>query len=255
MTRESLRLTRFLGIPVFAANPGDLVDYVIDLARRKDSTGYHVHLLAGHSVVMAHEDPEFAEVLNSDGVVIPDGRWLELLTKKDELPLQQLRGHDLLQRVCDQGRTGELRHYFFTSSEAVGDVLASRLAERYPGIGIAGVSSYPFGQLTDSEREELADRLGRAKANVVWMGISSPRQDKEALWLSKATGAVVICVGAALEFEAGVQRTAPRWVQRIGFEWLYRLLSEPKRLLHRYTVGSWKFVKLVLRDRRDQRRR
>ncbi len=249
MGADALYSTHFLGVPVVSAEPDVVVNHVIQRANESPSPGYHVHLLAGHSVVMAHEDAEFAEVLRSDAVVIPDGRWLELLTKKDKHPLWQLRGHDLVQHVCDRGRRSGLRHYFFTSSDAVSDALLQRLAARYSGIELAGASSYPFGQLGTPQRSELVQQVSAARPDVVWMGISSPRQDKEALWLSAATHTTVICVGAALEFEAGIQRPAPRWVQRVGFEWLYRLLREPGRLLHRYTVGSWAFVRLVIRDR------
>ena len=246
---ELLPRSTFLKIPVIAAPPDDVVSHIIDIASESPSTGHRVHLLAGHSVVMAHEEPAFLELLTSDGLVIPDGRWLELLTRKAPVPLRQLRGHDLLQQVCDRGRGRKLRHYFFVSSDRVGDALVHAVTARYPGIEVVGVSAYPYGELSESERSAVAKAVVESRADVVWMGISSPRQDKESVWLSSQTMTTVVCVGAALEFEAGVQRSAPLWVQRSGFEWFYRLLREPRRLLRRYTAGSWAFVWLVLRDR------
>lgn len=253
MAGEVIRTTEFAGVPVVSGDPRDLVAWVLEKAQFPQPGGQHVHLLAGHSVVLAHDDPEFLAVLSSGAFVIPDGRWLELLTKKDSAPLRQLRGQDLLRRVCEQGQQGGLRHYFFTSAAEVLDGLQINLRNHYPDITIAGGEVYPFGTVHESKRQDLVKRIVDSGANVVWMGISSPRQDKEALWLSEATGKTVVCVGAALDFEAGAQQSAPRWVQRLGFEWFYRLMREPKRLFRRYTIGSLHFVILAVRHRRSRR--
>lgn len=253
MAGGEIETTEFSGVPVVSAEPDQMVAWVVEQIGSPQQTGQHVHLLAGHSVVLARKDPEFLEVLRAGGFVIPDGRWLELLTRKDSQPLKQLRGQDLFREVCVQGQQLGLSHYFFASSDAVLGGLRAKLLSRYRDIRISGGEVYPFGILGESDRRDLVKRVLDSGADVMWMGISSPRQDKEAFWLSQATGKTVICVGAALDFEAGAQKSAPRWVQRIGFEWFYRLLREPKRLLHRYTVGSLQFAALAVRQRMSKR--
>lgn len=253
MVSRGVDTARFAGVPVVSGPPSEMLAWVLEHAQFPHPGGHHVHLLAGHSVVLAHDDAEFREVLSSSGFVIPDGRWLELLTTKSPKPLRQLRGQDLLREVCEQGQPIELGHYFFTSSEEVLASLQAKLRIRFPQITLRGGEAYPFGTVGEADRRDLVKRVVDSGAHVIWMGISSPRQDKEAYWLSEATGKTVICVGAALDFEAGAQKSAPRWVQRAGFEWLYRLLREPRRLLYRYTIGSLRFVALVLRHRRSVR--
>jgi len=128
--------------------------------------------------------------------------------------------------------------------------LTASLQERFPGLDVAGKESPPFRTLTPEEDEEILARIRESKADIVWVGLGSPKQEK---WMHEhfeQLGApVLVGVGAAFDFLSGSKPQAPHWIQRIGLEWLYRLVSEPQRLWKRYLLGYPRFVWLVLMQR------
>lgn len=247
----SIRKRLFLGIPFVSDTADNVVSYLIEQICDPSSQGLPVHLIPAHGVSATSTDHEFLDVLNQPGLVIPDGRWLELLTRHDPEPLFQLRGADLFTRVCERGVSHHLRHYFLGSSDDLLQKLIPSVEGKFPGIHIAGYESFPYQPLDSEERQLLVARILQSGAGVVWFGISTPRQNKEASWLSPAIGKPVVCVGAALEFVAGTKKVAPRWVQRAGIEWLYRFAREPRRLWRRYVFGSLTFLRLNLAGRKS----
>lgn len=247
----TLQTAEFLHILFVAENPKRIIDHIIDGALSKKSSGLVVHLIPAHSLADSAKDAGFKAVLNSGGIVVPDGRWLEILTKKNHVPLTQFRGTDLFLGVCEASIPHRLGHYFLGSHADLLMELEASLFHRFGDIVIAGSEEYPYEELSPTERSELATRIKNSGASFVWFGISSPRQNFEAEWLSEATGLTVLCVGAALEFVAGKKKMAPVWVQRAGLEWLYRFASEPRRLWRRYLLGSVDFVRLYLAARRS----
>jgi N-acetylglucosaminyldiphosphoundecaprenol N-acetyl-beta-D-mannosaminyltransferase len=247
----TLRTAEFLHIPFVAEEPKRVIGHIVEDAVSKKPSGLVVHLIPAHSVAESAKDAGFREVLNSGGIVVPDGRWLEILTKSNDVPLTQFRGTDLFLGVCEASVPHKLGHYFLGSSEELLTEVKARLSHQFDGIVIVGREEYPYGELSPSERKALAKRILDSGASFVWFGISTPRQNLEAQWLSEATGLTVLCVGAALEFVAGKKKMAPRWVQRAGLEWLHRFASEPRRLWRRYLLGSADFVRLYLASRRS----
>ncbi len=245
---SELRKSEFLGVPFVAEPPDTVVEWLLDALTPGSTRALPVHLIPAHGVAELPKDEDFADVLRAPGLVIPDGRWLELLTRNRSVPLFQFRGTDVLLRMCDEGRNRAAAHYFLGSSEEVLASFAEKLRQQFPGITIAGVEPYPFDELPEQGRADLVARIRQSRASVVWMGISTPRQNKEALWLAELAQLPVICVGAAVEFVAGFKKAAPGWVQRLGMEWLFRFLTEPKRLWRRYVWGTFAFVRLYLSD-------
>lgn len=246
-----LARARFLGIPFVTESSLAVVDHIVERVLHPTGVGLPVHLIPVHGVSMTASDVEFLRVLNQPGVVIPDGKWLEILTRKNPQPLHQLRGTDLFEQVCEAGVVSGMRHFFIGSSDELLRKLERGLDARFPGISLAGSETYPFGELSNRERENLTSRIRASGAQVVWFGISTPRQNKEAIWLSEALALPVVCVGAALEFFAGSKKMAPVWMQRAGVEWLYRFASEPTRLWKRYVFGSLTFLRLYLTRRKS----
>jgi N-acetylglucosaminyldiphosphoundecaprenol N-acetyl-beta-D-mannosaminyltransferase len=141
------------------------------------------------------------------------------------------------------------RHYFYGGSPEVVERLVSRLTKRYPGLVVAGHRSPPFRPM--SEEEDAADvaAINEATPDYVWVGLGMPKQEK---WMASHVGKIhataLIGVGAAFDFHAGTKPRAPRWMQRSGFEWLFRLVSEPRRLAHRYLIDNSIFVACTLRQ-------
>jgi N-acetylglucosaminyldiphosphoundecaprenol N-acetyl-beta-D-mannosaminyltransferase len=129
------------------------------------------------------------------------------------------------------------------------EALVNQIAKDYPDLELVGAESPPFRDLTEVEQREQIARIHAAKANVVWLGLGTPKQDFEAARIARGAPVVAIGVGAAFDFVAGSLREAPRWMQRSGLEWLFRLVSEPRRLWRRYTAGSARFVAAAMRYR------
>jgi N-acetylglucosaminyldiphosphoundecaprenol N-acetyl-beta-D-mannosaminyltransferase len=155
-------------------------------------------------------------------------------------------GPDLLLEACRFGLSLGWRHFFYGGEAGVAAALAAKLAGQYPGLRIAGIYSPPFRPLTEVEDQEVLRLINDSGADIVWVGLGSPKQE---YWMAEHLGKlhapVMIGVGAAFDFLSGQKPQAPRWIQRSGLEWLFRLATEPRRLWPRYRQYP-KFVLLAL---------
>jgi N-acetylglucosaminyldiphosphoundecaprenol N-acetyl-beta-D-mannosaminyltransferase len=158
-------------------------------------------------------------------------------------------GPDLLLDVVALGRSVELRHFLLGSTPEILETLETELRRRFPGANIVGISSPPFRDLTEQEWHDQVELITASGAQVVWLGLGTPKQDWEAARLAGAVPVVFCAVGAAFDFVAGTKRQAPAWMQQRGLEWIYRLATEPRRLWKRYLFGNARFVKAVAQNR------
>jgi len=160
--------------------------------------------------------------------------------------VSRVYGPDLMLALCEESKEKGYRHFFYGGAEGVADELAASLTERYPGLQVAGTYSPPFRPLTEDEDQQVVDLINRSGADIVWVGLGTPKQD---FWVADHVGRleapVLLAVGAAFDFHSGRKRQAPRWMQRAGLEWLFRLLTEPRRLWYRYLVLNPLFIALV----------
>lgn len=201
-----------------------------------------------HLVTEAQSKPALRQALNTAALVTPDGMPLVWLSRWLGHPeVQRVYGPDLLLAACAYGQTRGWRHYFYGGAPGTASRLAERLTARIPGLQVAGLVSPPFHPLSPAEDRAELERINAAQADILWVGLGAPKQE---LWmaehLGKASVPVMIGVGAAFDFHAGLKKQAPLWIQRGGLEWLFRLLSEPKRLGPRYLVNNPLFAALVL---------
>lgn len=209
-----------------------------------------IHFATAHSVVEANRDPRLRAALAA-GLVEPDGVPLVWVGRRSGLPVERVCGPDFMPALIGQGVALGRRHYFYGGAAGVPDALAAAFRARFPGLEVAGLESPPFRPLTPQEDAATVARINAARPDYVWVGLGAPKQD---LWVAehrdRLDAAVLLAVGAAFDFHAGRRRRAPRWMQRTGTEWLFRLASEPRRLLGRYTRTNLAFVRLVLLRRR-----
>ena len=137
--------------------------------------------------------------------------------------------------ICSNSAANGYRHFLYGGDKEIPAKLADRLSQKYPGLEIVGTCSPPFRPLTPEEDEAIIKQINESKADIVWVGIGSPKQE---YWMAAHLGhldaPVMIGVGAAFDFLAGAKKQAPRWIQRSGFEWMFRLVTEPRRLWRRY---------------------
>ncbi len=200
-----------------------------------------------YTVMSAREDAQAMRALHSADLVTPDGMplvWLGRLWGSSEV--SRVYGPDLFRAMAAEGAKRGHRHYLYGGAPETVERLAAVLAEQYPGLVIAGGVSPPFRPLTPEEDAEHIRAINAAAPDVLWVGLGSPKQD---IWMAAHRAAldvpVMVGVGAAFDFLSGDKRQAPRWVQRAGLEWLYRLLQEPRRLARRYLLYNPLFVLMV----------
>ncbi len=236
-----------LGIPI-AVTTLDATSQAI-LRWKNDSKGRAVGVRDVASVMAMRADPALIAVARRTAMNAPDGMPLVWIGQRRDLPVQRTCGPDLMEKILLESPQTGLRHFFFGGKDGVAEVLAERFRARAPGVEIVGTYCPPFRPLTAGEDAEIIAMIRDSGADVVWVGISSPKQD---LWMDAHLDTLpmtMIGVGAAFDFHSGMVRRAPKWVQRAGFEWFYRLASEPRRLWRRYLVLAPKFVFLIAADR------
>jgi N-acetylglucosaminyldiphosphoundecaprenol N-acetyl-beta-D-mannosaminyltransferase len=212
--------------------------------------GGHVCLLNVHLLVMAKHDQRVVDALGKAALVLADGSPVAWLQRRlGAASARRVPGPDLMPLVMDAGRAHGLRHFLYGSTDDVLESLRARLETEFPGVEIVGTHSPPFGPRTPDE--ELADvkMIGAAAPHVVWCALGAPKQE---LWsVRNAPGlapAVVVGIGAAFEFIAGTKARAPESWQRLGIEWLHRLVTEPRRLAWRYVRTNPEFALVALRQ-------
>ncbi|WP_433874489.1 WecB/TagA/CpsF family glycosyltransferase [Sinomonas atrocyanea] len=219
------------------------------LETTNSGNAYHVHFGNAYTVYLAGRDQAYAAAFSGRGWLFPDGKplsWVSRIRNSSE-GLTQTRGPSVFRAVLDEGRAAGVRHYFLGASEKTLNLLTKRAEDLFPGVEIVGSYSPPFRPMTSGERAEQDEAILATRPDLVWIGLGTPKQDYEAKRICDELGVTAVAVGAAFDFLAGVKKESPRWVSRIGFEWLHRLITEPKRLWRRYLFGNAGFLRDVVR--------
>jgi N-acetylglucosaminyldiphosphoundecaprenol N-acetyl-beta-D-mannosaminyltransferase len=231
-----------LGVGVSALTLAQARDLVVGV-RGKLRCGY-ICLGTAHGLTEAQSDSELRRIYNESWLTTPDGMPLVWLGPRE---VERVYGPDLMLAVCDAGRLVGLRHYLCGGIPGVAEELHRKLTARFPGLEIVGTFTPPFRELNAEETGALRADVARTRPDVIWIGLSTPKQEKFMARHSRELDAgVLIGVGAAFDFHSGRVRQAPRWIQRSGFEWLFRLCTEPRRLGPRYLKTNPLFAARVL---------
>jgi N-acetylglucosaminyldiphosphoundecaprenol N-acetyl-beta-D-mannosaminyltransferase len=238
-----------LGVGISAINMRTAVSKIDDWVRRRER--HYVCVRDVHGVMECQRDPEFRRIHNSAGLVTPDGMPLVwLLRRAGYRDVDRVYGPDLMLALFERYSNGTCRHFFYGSTDDVVGKLREKLQARFPGTSIVGSFSPPFRPLTPSEDNEAVRMINGSGADIVWVGLGTPKQER---WMgehrARLTAPVLISVGAAFAIHAGVLRQAPYFIQRSGFEWLYRLIVEPRRLWRRYLKNNPAFVLRTVEQR------
>ncbi len=244
-----IQRTSVLGVGISAVNPASAAQQVLVWVR--EGTKHYVAVTGVHGVMEAQRDPTFQAILNEAGMTVPDGMPLVWLSK--------LAGHHSVARVFGPdfmrllGRHfGEIgaRFYYYGGADGVADALAKDMEARFPGLKTAGVYSPPFRDLTGAEEDEVARAINSAKPDVVWVGLSTPKQER---WMAKfrplLNAPALVGVGAAFDYNTGALKRAPAWMQHCGMEWSYRIFQDPRRLWRRYAKNNPLFIYYLTRQK------
>lgn len=241
----ALARTNILGVGVSAINMDLALDTIRGWIERREQ--HYVTVTGVHGVMESQRDEKIRTIHNQAGMVTPDGMplvWLSRLMGQSHV--RRVYGPDLMLAVCQDGLSRGYRHYLYGGAEGVPTLLANKLRERFPGIQIVGEFSPPFRALSPEEDEQIVRDINAANPDIVWVGLSTPKQER---WMAAHAGRVLapvmVGVGAAFDFHSGLKKQAPRWVQGSGMEWLFRLVTEPRRLAKRYLINNPTFMALV----------
>lgn len=233
--------TDVLGVPISLLSMEDAVATLLNWARRGDSR--MVCIRDVHGVMLAQKDAELMAVHREADMVTADGMPLVWVCKSRGFVVTRVCGPDLVGELARASQAEGMRHYFYGGKEGVAERMAHALKTAFPGIEIAGCFCPPFRALSPTEDAEITNRIAAARPHFVWVGLSTPKQER---WMrqhvGRIPGATLIGVGAAFDVYAGEMKRAPKWMQGAGLEWLYRLASEPKRLWRRYLVLAPAFL-------------
>jgi len=209
-----------------------------------------------HGVSEAQENPAFRSILNGAFLNTPDGMPMVWLGRRaGHCEMDRVYGPDLLLQSCRVSEQAHWRHFFYGGAPGVAEQLAAALQARHPGLNVVGTYCPPFRPLNEAEKTELKALVAQARPDIIWVGLSTPKQEAfmaEALgWLDTT---LMVGVGAAFDLLSGRVRQAPRWIQKCGGEWLFRLCQEPRRLWKRYLRNNPLFVvRLLLQELRLRR--
>ena len=234
-----------LGVGISVLNLRTALAAIAD-AVRAQRKGY-VCVTGVHGVMEAQDEAAFKKILNGAFLCTPDGMpmvWAGKLYGHAEM--SRVYGPDLMLDVCAWSEASGAKHFFYGGADGVAERLAQKLKVKFPKLQVVGIFTPPFRALNADEEKNLAAQVAATRPDIFWVGLSTPKQEKfMAEFLPKLDATVMIGVGAAFDFHSGRVRQAPRWMQRSGLEWFYRLGSEPRRLAKRYCRNNplfvWKF--------------
>ena len=239
--KEQIPTCNILGVEIAAIN----MDWLLDFTEEniKDLSGDYMCVANVHTTVTAYEDPEYRAIQNGGIMAIPDGGPLSSVGRRRGHPhMERVTGPDYMDRIMRISVEKGYRHFFYGSTERVLEKMEGNLRERYPGLRIAGMCSPPFRPMTSEEDRTLVERINGAGADLIWVGLGAPKQER---WMAAHQGRIngfMVGVGAGFDYLAGDIRRAPGWMQAMDLEWLYRLLQDPKRLFGRYWHTNMRFI-------------
>jgi len=229
-----------LGVRVNLEDYDSAIEKVEEHINSEYPTGY-VTLMSVNNLVKAQKNQFFKEISNKTYLSLPDGIPLVWIARsKGARKIKtNTRGTAFMFKFFESTFQKKHKHFFYGGKEGVAEQLKTVFENKFPGVEIVGTYCPPFRELAEEEDREICEVINSSGADIVWVGLSTPKQE---YWMhehkDKLNVSLMMGVGAAFDFHTGNAKEAPRWMQSNGLEWLFRLLSEPRRLWKRYLIGN-----------------
>ena len=233
-----------LGVPLALTDYDETMAWM-DGTIAHGGKGY-ICVAATHTIMVCDEDPELREAVLNSSLTVPDGQPLVWAMNALGGDLDdRVYGPELMARYCERAaQTGTRMYLYGGRNQGALVQLALNLRQRFPGVKIVGGYSPPFRDLTEDEEDAIVDEMNACKPDVIWVGVGAPKQEK---WMAamrdRLDAPVLVGVGAAFDFHAGLVPQAPEWMQSAGLEWLFRMAQEPRRLAPRYVRYNPRFIR------------
>lgn len=235
-------LLNILGIRVHPVNIPESLSKIARLIENRQK-GY-ITVTGVHGIMESQRSDTVKVAHNASFLTVPDGMPLVYIGRavgyKD---MRRCYGPDLMLAIMEASVQNNYTHFFYGGKDGVAEALKQAMEERFPGVRIVGTFTPPFRPLDENEKTALITRVERLKPNIIWVGLSTPKQElfmHEYMPLLAAN--LMVGVGAAFDFHTGQIKSAPPWMQKIALEWFYRLLQEPRRLWRRYLINNPLFI-------------
>ena len=242
----SFNRVNILGVGIHPVNIPAALDTITSWIENKKR--HYVCVTGVHGVMESQRDEALRSIHNQSGLTVPDGMplvWLGRLTQHETI--DRVYGPDLMLSLSEVAAKNGYRNFYYGATDDVLDKLIANLKSKFPQLIVAGMFSPPFRAVTDEEDKEIIKLINGSGADIVWVGLSTPKQERwMAAHIASLNAPALIGVGAAFDFHAGGKKQAPRWMQRVCLEWFFRLLQEPRRLWRRYLYANPRFILLIL---------
>jgi N-acetylglucosaminyldiphosphoundecaprenol N-acetyl-beta-D-mannosaminyltransferase len=232
-----------LGVRIDALQIPDVIATIERWIDQRDRCHY-IAVTGMHGVTEARHDPVFKAILNAADMVVPDGMplvWIGRLRGKNLA--RRVYGPELMMTFCTETASHGYRHFLFGGAPGLPEKLSETLRAKHPALQVAGTFSPPFRPVSPDEDEEILDMINCSAPDILWVGLSTPKQER---WMHKHRDRlnvpVVVGVGAAFDINSGTKKQAPSWMREHGLEWFFRLLQEPRRLWRRYILYGSEFL-------------
>lgn len=236
------------GFPITVGPYDKFVDSIVELSSEQKSS--YVCVAAVHQLVEAYMNPDYRKISRAADLVTPDGQpinWALRILKG--IKQDRVAGPDLFSSLLEEANKRKISLFFYGSTEEMLQKTDEFLKMNYPDIPVAGLYSPPFRNLTQQEEEEVCEMINESKAQIVFVILGCPKQEKWMFSMKNKVNCTMVGIGAALPVIIGLQKRAPMWMQKLGMEWFYRFLHEPKRLWKRYLVTNSIFLYLIVKEK------
>lgn len=242
MAEKKLNKFLILGVKISAIDMNDVCSLVEEAILKRQKK--YICVCPVSTIMECKRNEKILKSVNSADLATPDGMPVVWIGKmRGYKNIRRVYGPELMEEICGISGKNGYKNYLYGSSTEVLLKLKEKLSRKYPNSIISGILSPPFRQLTKEEDDRIVEDINNCNPDIVWVGLGSPKQD---LWMyehrDRINASVMIGVGAAFDFLAGVKPQAPRWMRASGLEWFFRLITEPKRLWRRYLVDNTLFL-------------
>ncbi|AGY81959.1 WecB/TagA/CpsF family glycosyltransferase [Carnobacterium inhibens] len=243
--KKKIPVCAILGVNIAAVNMEWLMEFLVN--NIKKLSGEYICVSNVHTTVTSYENSEYLNIQNGGLMALPDGGPLSSLgRKRGYSKMSRIAGPSLMNEIFAISEEKGYKHYFYGSTDETLKKIQVNLKRSYPEIQIVGMYSPPYRKISQSEDEIVVSQINDVKPDFVWVGLGAPKQE---IWMNLHQGLIkglMIGVGAGFDYYAGNIKRAPKWMQNFNLEWAYRLLQDPKRLFKRYLITNFKFIWLIL---------